>query len=127
METGNGVRRRNTARGVETSGRVWQVAVVGDVQVDRDPLRHLPDSAARLYTPRRIPASDTVSCFHSPPLFCPWPAPRFLLAPGVISCRGALRIPSSLGAFLEVFIMRASCSYGRGCSACKNEVQNSSC
>ena len=39
MEAGNGVRSRNTARGVETSSRVWQVAVVGDVQVDGDPLR----------------------------------------------------------------------------------------
>ena len=34
MDTGNGVRPRHAARDVETSGEVWWVTGVGDVQLD---------------------------------------------------------------------------------------------
>ena len=54
---------------------------------------HPPASAACLYAPRHMPASAAISHVHSPPLFCPWPAPRSLSSPGGFACSGDLCFP----------------------------------
>ena len=54
--------------------------------------RHPPASAACLCALIRMSASAAVYLVRSPPLFCPWPAPRSLSSPGGFTHRGSFYI-----------------------------------
>ena len=67
----------------------------GASYLDVSHARHPPASAAHICAPRRVPPSDTVSCFHSPPPFSTLGLHPVRCRPlGGFVHRGELHLPS---------------------------------
>ena len=82
--------RRNTS--------LWHPLTISSPVAERcPPGRHPHPSPASLWrllcAPLRTPATVDFSCACSPPIFRPWPAPRYLLSPRGFARCGDLRLP----------------------------------